>query len=148
MGIFAYGLLALALVSALGGIAYKVRESGYDSCKVEWSASDAAASEKVEAERQRQEQISRDAAKGYEVKISKQARVINEMRPVLDAHIRAAKFPRSCVLTPSLFDDINKALLGAESPAPGSLPKSGRTPDTPVRPVDGKPAAKAAGGGG
>ncbi len=45
MGLIAYGLIALAILGALGGIGYKVRSSGYDACKVEWQAADAAASD-------------------------------------------------------------------------------------------------------
>jgi hypothetical protein len=38
-----YGFIALAILGTLAGIGYKVREGGYDACKVDWAASDAAA---------------------------------------------------------------------------------------------------------
>jgi len=41
MNLLLYGVVALAIIGALGGIGYKVRESGYDACKLEWQEAEA-----------------------------------------------------------------------------------------------------------
>ena len=46
MNLILYGFVALAILGTVAGIGYKVRQSGYDACKVEWSA----ANEKARAE--------------------------------------------------------------------------------------------------
>ena len=57
MSLIAYGLIALSILGMLGGIGYKVRESGKDAVRVEWAeanamarAAEAAASAKAAAD--------------------------------------------------------------------------------------------------
>jgi O-acetyl-ADP-ribose deacetylase (regulator of RNase III) len=46
--ILVYGILALAILAMLGGIAYKIRESGKDAVRLEWR-------EAVEAQKQQEQ---------------------------------------------------------------------------------------------
>ena len=43
MNLLLYGVVALGILGMLGGIGYKIRESGYDSCKVDWAAAEVVA---------------------------------------------------------------------------------------------------------
>ncbi len=53
--ILLYGLLALAILTTLSGIAYAIRESGKESVRVEWAAANAKAAAEAEAARKTRE---------------------------------------------------------------------------------------------
>ena len=151
MNLLLYGIVALAILGTLSGIAYKVRESGYEACKVEWQAANAEATAAAELERKRQESVSRDQARTLEAKLAKQRRLNSDLANVVNQHIsRIPPPPAGCpvpALTPELLDDANRALAGPEGPTPGSLPDAGGTAAPAGRSDDGKPVPEAAGSG-
>jgi hypothetical protein len=78
-----YGLIALAILGALGGIYAKGYFSGQAAKQVEWDEANRLAQEKADEERRQREVISRDAAKRLQ---SAEARATDA-----DARWRAAK---------------------------------------------------------
>ena len=146
--ILVYALAGLAILAALSAIAYKVRQSGFDACRVEWDAANAAASEKAEADRKRQDLLSRAEATRLEAALQKQKRVSRDLQTVAEAHIRAARLPSECVLSPDLLRDWNRANKpAAKDDASGSMPDAGGTPAASNRRNDGRDAAKPPDGG-
>ena len=122
MGLIAYGLIALALIGALGGLGYKIRESGKDAARIEWAQDVAARKAEAEAERARQDAL-RATQDKQATRILADARKSNAaLLQSLDAHIRVARLPADCKLTPELFADVNRALAGSESAGPGAVP--------------------------
>lgn len=61
-GLLAYGLIALAILGALSGIAWKIRESGKDAIRVEWAEANRKAEEAAAASRATAELIARTSA--------------------------------------------------------------------------------------
>ena len=132
VGLIAYGLIALAILGALGGIGYKVRESGKDAVRVEWAEANAAAQQAAEADRQRQDAIRASKDKEATRRLANARKSNQQLLSSLDAHIRAANLPRDCRLPQQLWDDANSALAGAEGERPGTVP-SGPGPAAPAR---------------
>ena len=132
MGLIAYGLIALAILGALGGAAWKVRESGKDAVRVEWAEANAAAQQAAEADRQRQDSIRASKDKEATRRLANARKSNQQLLSSLDAHIRAANLPRDCRLPQQLWDDANSALAGAEGERPGTVP-SGPGPAAPAR---------------
>lgn len=54
MNLLLYGLLALAIIGALGGIGYKVRQAGYDAAKLECAQAMRELEEAAKAQRERE----------------------------------------------------------------------------------------------
>ena len=52
MNLIAYGLIAIAILALLSGIAYKIRESGKDAIRLEWAEANRAEKERQERERE------------------------------------------------------------------------------------------------
>ena len=51
LNLIAYGLIALAIIAAMSGIAWKIRESGKDAIRVEWAKANADERARLERER-------------------------------------------------------------------------------------------------
>ena len=49
LNLLLYGVIALGVLGMLGGITYKVRQGGYDACKVEWSEANLEAQKQSDA---------------------------------------------------------------------------------------------------
>ena len=132
MSLLAYGLVALALIGALSGLGYKIRESGKDAVRIEWQAANAAAQKKAEDDRQRQDAIRAAQDKQATRRLNDARKSNATLLTALDAHIRAAGLPRDCRLPQQLWDDANSALAGAEGERPGTVP-SAPGPAAPAR---------------
>src|SRR3990167_4206500 len=132
MGLIAYGLIALAILGALSGIGYKIRESGKDAVKVEWAADVAARKAEAEAERERQDALRATQDKQATRRLADAKRRSTELMGSLEAHIKAAGLRTDCRITPELLEDANRALAGGEGVGPGAVP-SGPKPAAPAR---------------
>ena len=132
MSLLAYGLVALALIGALSGLGYNIRESGKDAVRVEWQAANAAAQKKAEDDRQRQDALRQAQDKQATRRLNDARKSNATLLTALDAHIRAAGLPRDCRLPQQLWDDANSALAGAEGERPGTVP-SAPGPAAPAR---------------
>jgi len=146
--ILVYALAGLAILATLSGIAYKIRQSGYESCTVEWQAANAAALAKAEADRQRQDELSRAEAARLETALAKQRKVNAELLNVVEAHIKAARLPSECRITPELVRDWNAAGNPAAKDAAGRVvPGVGGAVAPADGPEHGRDAAKPPRGG-
>ena len=146
--ILVYALAGLAILAALSAIAYKVRQSGFDACRVEWDAANAAASAQAEADRKRQDELSRAQATRLEAALQKQRTVNRELLGVVENHIKAARIPPECRLSDDLVRDWNRANNpAAKDDAGRGVPGAGGTSATSNRRNDGRDAAKPPDGG-
>jgi len=127
MPLLAYGLIALALIGALGGIGYKVRASGYDACKVEWQAADAAAQQKAEADRARVDALRAAQDREATRRLTDEKRRSGAIWASLEAHIRASGTAAQCPIPDSLRDDWNSANAGPQGERTGTVPAASRT---------------------
>lgn len=112
-----YGFLALAILGTLGGIGYKVRESGKDAVRVEWAASEAAA-------RKREADLSAFAAKALADERKKRRTVIQERTVYVDREIENPIYRNIC-LPDSGLRCVNAAINGTDATGckpDGSLP--------------------------
>ena len=127
MSLIAYGFLALAILGALGGIGYKVREAGADSVRVEWAAANAAAQNAAEAERARQDALRVAQDKEATRRLADEKNRSRTLMVSLDAHIKASGSAAQCPMPPVLFDDWNRANSGPEGERTGTVPSPSRT---------------------
>lgn len=118
-GLLAYGLVALAGLSTLSGIAWKIRESGKDAVRVEWSAANEKAG-KEEAARAAQ------AAADLEVERGKKKIIYRKITETVDRYIDRPVYRNICFDVDGLRD-ANRALLGSFA--------------DPAKPDGGMPAA-------
>ncbi len=123
-----YGFLALAILGALGGIGYKVRESGKDSVRVEWAEANAAAQKKSEEERARQDALRQAQDREATRRLANEKRRASTLMVSLDAHIKAAGKSADCPMPVSLRDDWNSANAGPEGVSTGTVPPASRKP--------------------
>lgn len=119
--LLAYGLVALAVLVTLSGIAWKIRESGKDAVRVEWSAAN---------EKARKEEAARaaQAAADLEVERGKKKIVYRKITETVDRYIDRPVYRNVCFDTDGLRD-ANRALLGAftDPPKPdGGVPTADR----------------------
>jgi hypothetical protein len=126
-----YGMVALAILGTLGGIGYKIRESGADAVRLEWSEANAKAKAEAEAERLRQDALREKQEKAYIGRLANEKKRSGELMASLEAHIKAAGPAAQCALPASLLDDWNTANR-AQGPGPGGVPGAGRA-STPPR---------------
>lgn len=117
-----YGILALAILGTLGGMAYKVRESGFDACTVERDAKDAKAVAAAEAERQRQDALRQAQDKEATKRLANEKTRSRTLMASLEAHIRAAGSAAACPIPDGLRDAWNAANAGPEGVGPGTVP--------------------------
>ena len=89
MNLLLYGVIALAILGTVGGIVYKVREGGYDACKVEWAASD-------EAARKREAELSAFAAKALADERAKTKVVIQKRTEYVDKIVERPVYRNQC----------------------------------------------------
>ena len=128
MNLLLYGFVALAILGALGGIGYKVREAGADSVRVEWAEANTAAQKKVEAERMRQDALRAAQDKEATRRLADAKRRSAALLTSLEAHIRASGAAAQCPMPPVLLYDWNAANAGPEGVSPGTVPPAGRKP--------------------
>ena len=122
MNLLLYGFVALAILGALGGLGYKVREAGADSVRVEWAAANEKAKQEADAERQRQEAVRATQDKQATKRLADARKSNAALFQSLEAHIRVARLPADCKLPPSLLGDVNAALAGSQGVGPGTVP--------------------------
>ena len=131
MNLLLYGVIALAILGTLGGIGYKVRQSGYDACKVEWAEASAAAQKEIEADRKRQDDLRQEQDKLASRRLADEKKRTQTLWTSLEAHIRVAGKYANCPIPDSLRDDWNRANAGPKGLSPGTVPTEGRSPTTP-----------------
>ena len=122
MNLLLYGFVALAILGTVAGIGYKVRESGYDACKVDWAASDAAA-------RKREEEASQKAASELAAERQKKKVVIQTRTAYVDKIVERPVYRNQCFDVDGV-SCVNAALAGKDA--------TGCKPDSPLPPA--KPA--------
>ena len=118
MPLLAYGLIALAILGALGGIGYKLDHNGFERGKgevqVAWDKANVAAQKLVDEDRARQDALRR----AQDVQATR--RLANEKKRTaglvvsLEAHIRAAGQSAQCPMPQPLVEDWNKANKGGK----------------------------------
>ena len=119
--LLAYGLMALVVLVLLSGIAYKIRESGKDAVRVEWSAAN---------EKARKEEAARaaQAAADLEVERGKKKIVYRKITETVDRYIDRPIYRNVCFDADGLRD-ANRALLGSftdPSKPDGGMPAADR----------------------
>lgn len=90
MGLIAYGLIALALIGALGGIGYKVRESGKDAIRVEWATAN-------EATRKREAEASAKAAADLAAERKKRRVIVQTITKEVDREVEKIAYRDVCL---------------------------------------------------
>ena len=90
MSLIAYGLIALALIGALGGAAYKVRESGKDAIRLEWAQAN-------EEARRREQEASAKAAADLAAERDKRKVVIRERTTYVDKIVDRPVYRNVCL---------------------------------------------------
>lgn len=108
MNLLLYGLVALAILGTLGGIGYKVRQSGYDACKVEWTQAEAEA-------RKREAELSAFAAKALADERAKRKVVIQKRTVYADREIEKPVYRDVCLPDTGVCL-VNAAILGTVGP--------------------------------
>lgn len=124
-----YGFMALAILGAVGGIGYKVRESGKDSVRVEWAAANAKAQADAEADRKRQDDLRQAQDKEATRRLTNEKKRSGELMASLESHIRASGAAAQCAVPEQLRNDWNGANAGPQGVSPGTVPP--RSPTTP-----------------
>ena len=104
MNLLLYGVIALAILGTLGGIGYKVRQSGYDACKVEWA-------EAAAAQSKREQELSAFAAKALADERAKKKVITKERTIYVDRNIEKLVDSGSC-LKPAGVVCVNGAING------------------------------------
>ena len=122
MNLLLYGFVALAILGTVAGIGYKVMESGYDACKVDWAASDAAA-------RKREEEASQKAASELAAERQKKKVVIQTRTAYVDREVEKPIYRNVCLPDTGVLC-LNASIRGEDA--------TGCKPDSPVPPA--KPA--------
>mgnify|MGYP003395897887 CR=1 FL=1 len=121
MNLILYGVIALAILGTLAGIGYKVRESGYDACKVAWAESDAAA-------RKREQDASDKAAKALLAERAKRKVVIQTRTQYVDKIVQRDIYRNQC-FDPAGLSCLNAAIAGKD--AAGCKPDGTMPPAKP-----------------
>ena len=128
MGILAYLIAGIVLVSALAGLAAYERKAGGDSVRVEWEESNTAARQKAEAERIRQDALRQAQDKEATRRLANEKKRTGELMVSLEAHIKAAGLRTDCRITPELLGDANSALAGSQGLSTGTVPSPAKPP--------------------
>ena len=122
MPIIVWAVIAVSALGLLAGIGYKIREGGYDACKVEWSAAS-------ESQRQKELQASALAAKELEEERQKKKVVIQTRTAYVNREVEKPVYRNVCLPDTGL-SCLNAAIAGKDA--------TGCKPDSTVPPV--KPA--------
>ena len=89
MNLLLYGVIALAILGTVGGIVYKIREGGYDACKVEWN-------EAITTQREEDVQRSITAAAGLADDRKKRAEGIKTRTVYVDKIVERPVYRNQC----------------------------------------------------
>jgi hypothetical protein len=108
----AYLIAGIAALGLLAGVGYKVRQTGYESCKMEWAESDKKIQADVEAEKARLEALRAKQDQQATKRLSDARKQSAALYASLEAHIKASGAAANCPLPSSLLDDWNKANQG------------------------------------
>lgn len=90
MSLIAYGIIALAILGALGGLGYKVRESGKESVRLEWATAN-------EEARRREQAASAKAAADLAAERAKRKVVIQKRTVYVDREIEKPIYRNICL---------------------------------------------------
>ena len=104
----AYLIAGVAALAILAGIGYKVRQSGYDACKIEWN-------EASEAQRKEEAARSLKAAQDLEAERKKRKVVVKERTVFVDREITKMVVSGKC-FEPSGVSTINDAIKRESAP--------------------------------
>ncbi len=108
LSLIAYGLIALSIIGALGGIGYKVRESGKDVIRLEWAAAN-------EEARRREQEASAKAAADLAAERAKRKVVIRERTTYVDKIVDRPVYATQC-LDASGLSCLESAIRGQIAP--------------------------------
>ena len=108
MNLLLYGVIALAILGTIGGIGYKVRESGKDAVRVEWAAAN-------EQARKREAELSAFAAKALADERAKRKVVIQKRTVYADREVEKLVY-RSVCLPDTGVCLVNAAVNGTVAP--------------------------------
>lgn len=122
MGLLAYGLVALGVLGMLGGIGYKIRESGKDAVRLEWSVANDKAKAQAEAERARQDAVREAQDKQATKRLADEKKRTAGLMVSLDAHIKASGLRADCRIPDILLLDVNTAIGGPKGVGPSAVP--------------------------
>lgn len=109
----AYLIAGVAALAILAGIGYKVRQSGYDACKIEWN-------EASEAQRKEEAARSLKAAQDLEAERKKRKVVIRERTVTVEKNIEKLVDSGTC-FSPDGVRTIRDAIDGKGSDRPKPL---------------------------
>lgn len=122
MNLLLYAGAAIIILGMLGGIGYKVRESGADSVRVEWAAANVAAQKKAEEDRARQDALRVEQDKQATRRLADEKKRTAGLMVSLEAHIKASGAATACPIPSLLVDDWNAANAGPKGVGPGAMP--------------------------
>ena len=108
MQLIAYGLIALALLGAIGTGVYKVKKWGGDEVRAEWAAAN-------EAARKREAEASAKAAADLEAERKKRRVVVKERTVYVDREIEKLVTSASCLSIDGVRT-LNSAIDGKSAP--------------------------------
>ena len=123
-----YAGAAIVILGMLGTAGYKIRESGKDVVRLEWSAANDKAKAAAEAERARVDALRQAQDKEATRRLADEKRRTSTLMVSLEAHIKAAGKSAQCPVPDSLRDDWNRANAGPEGVSPGAVPPSSGKP--------------------
>lgn len=126
----AYLIAGVAALAMISGLAYKTYEAGADKVRTEWAAATLKAKSEAEAERARQEAVRTKQDKEVTRRLNDARKSNQQLLTSLEAHIKVAKLPANCRLTPELLTDANRALAGGEGLSPGTVPSRPASPSS------------------
>ena len=124
----AYLIAGVAALAMISGLAYKTYEAGADKVRTEWAEATLKAKSEAEAERQRQDALRQQQDKQVTRRLSDEKKRSQTLMASLEAHIKAARLPAECRLTPELLGDANAALAGSQGERPGTVPRQPTAP--------------------
>lgn len=102
-----YGVVALAILGTLGGIGYKIRQSGVDACTVERKADE-------QAQAKREQEASAKAAADLAAERAKRKVITRERTVYVDRNIEKLADSGRC-FTPDGVRNINCAINGKDA---------------------------------
>lgn len=108
-----YLVLALAILATLAGLAYKIRESGKESVRLEWAAAN---------EKARQEEAAKalEAGKQLEVAKEKTRVVYRTITQAVDKIVTQVEYQHLCIPDADGLRLVNAALVGALPASPSA----------------------------
>ena len=135
MSLIAYGLIALAILGSLGGIAYGLDHRGYERGKGEvkqaWDKANKKATDEAEAERKRQDALRQEQDKKATERLANEKKRTAGLMVSLEAHIKASGVSAQCPLPLVLLNDWNISNAGPKGVGTGTVSPERPKPSSP-----------------